>query len=163
MYRQSLCGANCAECLSLSQCKGCKNTRGCPFGTQCFVAKYLLTDGEENYRLFKQGLIDEINALGVEGMETVRDLYPMLGKYVNLSYPLPNGDSVKFLKDDEIYLGSQVKNVFDESGKMSFGVIARENFLLVCEFRAISEQNVVRETEYQSNCEIPEIVLFKRR
>lgn len=146
--KESLCGANCAECPSKDNCKGCAETNGCPFGKQCFVAKYILTGGLEAYRTFKRGLIDEINALHIDGMQTVTELYPLVGSFVNLEYPVPAG-SVKFLKDDEVYLGAQVKNLFDESGKSCFGVIARESFVLVC--------------TYNENCTTPELVLYKRR
>lgn len=147
--KNSICGANCAECPSVKECKGCEETKGCPYGKQCFIAKYLLTGGKENYQAFKKGLIDEINALRVDGMERVTELYPLVGRFVNLEYPLPNGTTVKLLKDDETYLGAQVKNLFDDEGKHCYGAIARENFILVC--------------EYGENGVDPEIVVFKRR
>ena len=145
----AICGANCAECPSKEICKGCAETRGCPFGKQCFVAKYILTGGMENYQAFKKRLIDEINALEIPGMEKVTELYPLVGSFVNLTYPLPGGGTAKFLCDDEMYLGAQVANLFDDSGKFCFGVIARADFLLVC--------------EYGENCANPEIVVYKRR
>lgn len=147
--KKSLCGANCADCPSEKICKGCAETNGCPFGKECYVAKYILTGGMENYSAFKKGLIDEINSLRIDGMEKVTELYPLVGKFVNLEYTLPSGDRVKFLSDDEVYLGAQVKNIFDESKTTCFGVIARENFLLVC--------------EYGENCMNPELILYKRR
>lgn len=82
-------------------------------------------------------------------MEQITELYPLVGRFVNLEYPLPSGSTVKFLCDDEMYLGAQVKNLFDDSGKSCFGVIGRADFLLVC--------------EYGENCVNPEIVVFKRR
>ncbi len=145
---ESICGANCAECPSKEGCPGCVKTNGCPFGKQCFVARYILTDGMDNYQAFKKSLMDEINALNIDGMENVTELYPLVGNYVNLEYPVPGG-AVKFLKDDEVYLGTQVKNLFDESGKSCFGVIARENFILIC--------------TYSVNGTEPELVLYKRR
>lgn len=147
--KESICGANCAECPSRATCPGCAETNGYPSGKQCFVASYILTGGIGAWQMFKKGLIDEINGLHIDGMETVTELYPLVGNFINLEYPLPNGGTVKFLKDDEIYLGTQVANLFDESGKTCFGVIARENFLLVC--------------EYAENCADPEIVMYKRR
>lgn len=146
---ESLCGANCAECPSKENCKGCAKTNGCPYGKQCFIAKYILTGGKENYDAFKKGLIDEINALNIDGMEKVTELYPLVGSFVNLSYPLPSGESVKFLKDDETYLGAQVKNLFAEDEKTCYGVIARESFIIIC--------------EYDEGCLSPEIVIYKRR
>ncbi|MGN1451537.1 MAG: DUF3795 domain-containing protein, partial [Eubacteriales bacterium] len=130
-------------------CKGCANTNGCPYGKQCFVAKYILTGGMEAYQNFKKGLMDEINALDIPGMEKVSELYPLVGRFVNLPYPLPSHETVRFLRDDEMYLGAQVKNLFDDNGKACFGVIARAEFLLVC--------------EYGENCADPEIVVYKRR
>lgn len=147
--KSSLCGANCNECPSNDNCKGCEETKGCPFGKQCHIAKYILTGGMENYLAFKKGLIDEINALGIEGMGKVCELYPLVGNFINLEYPMPNGKACKFLQDDEVYLGAQVENLFDDSKKSCYGVIAREGFILVC--------------EYGENCENPELVLFKRR
>lgn len=146
--KNSLCGANCAECPSKEVCPGCAETNGCPFGKQCYIAKYILTGGMENYRAFKQGLIDEINALRIDGMEQVTELYPLVGSFVNLAYPTPGG-AVKFLQDDEVYLGAQGRNLFDDSGKTCFGVIARENFILIC--------------EYGENGANPELVIYKRR
>ncbi len=146
--KESICGANCTECPSKEVCPGCAETKGCPFGKQCYVAKYILTGGMESWLAFKKELMDEINGLNIEGMETVTELYPLVGSFVNLEYPVPGG-MVKFLKDDEVYLGAQVKNLFDESGKSCFGVIARENFVLIC--------------AYGENGANPEIVVYKRR
>lgn len=147
--KNSICGADCSKCPSVQECKGCEKTKGCPFGKQCFIAKYILIGGKGNYQTFKQGLIDEINALNIDGMEKVSELYPLVGNFVNLEYPLPNGNRVTFLKNDETYLGAQIKNIFDDSDKTCYGVIARESFILVC--------------EYGEGCCNPEIVIFKRR
>lgn len=145
----SLCGANCAECPTKETCPGCAETNGCPFGKQCFAAKYILTGGMETWQMFKKGIMDEINALHIDGMEPVMELYPLVGSFVNLEYILPSGEAVKFLRDDEMYLGAQVKNRLDDSGKSCYGVIAREGFLLVCSYgEAITE---------------PELVVYKRR
>ena len=48
---KSICGADCSNCGygKNNNCKGCMITKGCPFGKQCFVAKYILTGGKENY------------------------------------------------------------------------------------------------------------------
>lgn len=146
--KRSICGADCAACPGKDTCNGCAETNGCPAGKQCFVAKYILTGGMAAYAEFKSALIGEINALEVPGMEPVTELYPLVGSYVNLEYPLPGG-RVKLLRDDEMYLGAQVPNLLDDSKKSCFGVIARESFLLVC--------------EYGENCTNPELVLYRRR
>lgn len=147
--KESICGANCAECPSKEVCLVCAETNGCPFGKQCYIAKYILTGGMENYQTFKNRLMDEINALHIDGMENVTKLYPMVGSFVNLEYPLPSGETVKFLHDDEVYLGAQVKNLFDDSGKTCFGVIARENFIHIC--------------TYSENGADPELILYIHR
>lgn len=147
--KSSVCGANCAECPSKENCRGCTETNGCPFGKQCFVAKYILTGGTEAWQTFKKSLIDEINALKIPGMASVTELYPLVGRYVNLEYPLPNGSTVRLLRDDEMYLGAQMENTLSDGKKTCFGVIARERFLLVC--------------EYGENCADPELVLYRRR
>lgn len=146
--KKSLCGAKCAECPSKESCQGCTETNGCPFGKQCFIAKYILTGGVENWQAFKKELIDEVNTLHIDGMEQVTELYPLVGSYVNLEYPVPGGN-IKFLKDDEVYLGAQVKNLFDDTGKSCFGIIARESFILIC--------------TYSESCVNPELILYKRR
>ena len=52
----SICGADCNNCKfgQNNNCKGCSNTSGCPFGKQCFIAKYILTGGKESYKEFKE-------------------------------------------------------------------------------------------------------------
>ncbi len=147
--KEALCGANCAQCPSKEVCPGCAETKGCPFGKQCFLAKYILDNGMENYQVFKRSLIDEVNALHIEGMERVTELYPLVGNFVNLEYPLPNGERVKFLCNDEMYLATQVRDLRDNSGKTCFGVIARENFLLVC--------------RYGEHCTDPKIEVYRSR
>lgn len=147
--KNSICGANCTECPSKETCKGCTQTKGCPFGKQCFIAKYILLGGMEAYQNFKKVLIDEINALDIPGMEKVAELVPVVGEFVNLEYPLPNGETAKFLQDNEVYLGTQVKNLFDDSGQICFGVVVRENFILIC--------------TYSENGADPELILYKHR
>lgn len=94
---------------------------------------------------FKQQLVEEINALGIDGM-TVDDLNLLTGAYVNLEYPLSNGTTVKYLNDKDIYLGNQIER---QDSERCYGVVADERFILVC--------------EYGCNGADPEIVLYKRR
>ena len=63
-----------------------------------------LSDGGQ-FEEFKKQLIKEINDLHVEGLPKVEKLNALVGKYVNLEYPLPNGQSVKLLDDRMTYLG----------------------------------------------------------
>ena len=95
---KSICNADCDNCEygKNNNCKGCINTNGCPFGKECFIAKYILTGGIDNYEHFKKQLIDEINSLNIPGMPKIDKLHELNGFFVNLSYPMPNGKFVKF-------------------------------------------------------------------
>ena len=70
----------------------------------------------------------------------------MNGFYVNLEYPLPNGQSVKLLEDNKVYLGNQIE--IQGSGRC-YGIVADEKYLLVC--------------EYGCGGADPQIVVYKRR
>ena len=148
----SICGVNCSECGygKSKKCAGCKESKGCPFGKKCFIAKYINTGGMENYNAFKNQLIGEFNALNIPGLPKINDLFALNGEYVNLEYPIPNGKTVKMLDDKEIYLGNQVECEFND-GELNrcYGLVAGMDFLLVC--------------EYGINCADPEIVIFKKR
>ena len=96
---------------------------------------------------FKAQLIDEINALRVEGMPKVEKLNALVGGYVNLAYPLPSGASVKFLNDGTTYLGTQLEPEF--GGDRCFGVLANMDFILV--------------STYGADGADPELVLYKKR
>lgn len=149
---KSICKADCDNCGygKLNGCKGCKETNGCPFGKKCFIASYIRQGGEDCYRLFKEKLTDEFNALNVEGMPKIDDLYPLNGAFVNLAYPMPNGYEVKLLDDNEIYLGNQVECEFNDGSEIKcFGLVAAMDFMLV--------------SEYGENCTNPEIVIYKKR
>ena len=149
---ESICGADCNNCGygRSNNCKGCKNTQGCPFGKQCFVAKYLLTGGRKNYEQFKKQLIDEINELTIPGMPKISDLNPLNGSFVNLRYPMPNGEKAKILDDRDIYLGNQVESEFNDGSTIRcFGILANMDFILV--------------SEYGENGDNPEIIIYKKR
>lgn len=105
----------------------------------------LSDDGQ--FEEFKRGLIREINDLSIEGMPKVETLNALVGKYVNLEYPLPNGRKVKFLEDDKTYLGNQMESEF--GGERCFGILADMDFILIC--------------TYDENGENPELVLYKKR
>ena len=81
---------------------------------------------------FKKSLIDEINALHIEGMPKVEKLNSLVGKFVNLEYRLPNGMNVKFLDDNTTYLGNQLESEF--GGERCFGVLANMEFILICTY-----------------------------
>ena len=134
------CGKDCCkECDRLLECGGCEQCHGHPFGGSCVAER------NKDFPFLKRCLIDEINAFGIEGL-AVDDLNLLTGSYVNLSYPLPNGSAVQFLKDNDIYLGNQVEQTDSER---CYGIVANEDFILIC--------------EYGCNGSDPEIVLYKRR
>ena len=105
-----------------------------------------LSDGGE-FERFKQQLIAEINALGIEGLPKVESLNSLAGSYVNLEYPLPGGIKAKFLDNEKNYLGNQLECEF--GGERCFGVLASMDFILVCTYEA-EDKN-------------PELVLYKKR
>lgn len=93
----------------------------------------------------KRQLVDEFNSLGIEGMPKVEKLYALVGSYVNLPYPLPNGQAVPFLDDGTTYFGAQLET----GGERCFGIIGNADFLLV--------------SRYGKDGEDPELILFKKR
>ena len=149
---KAVCGANCNECelFKNEKCKGCINSNGCPFGKKCWIAKYIEVGSIQHFNDFKKQLIDEFNSLNIDGMPKIEELYPLHGSFVNLEYPLPNGKNIKFLSDNEVYLGNQVECEFnDEIVKRCYGLIANMNFIMVC--------------EYGENSSNPEILIYKKR
>ena len=149
---ESICGADCNNCGygKNNNCKGCKNTNGCPFGTQCFIAQYILTGGKDQFEVFKNQLIDEINDLHVSGMPEIKELIPLNGAFVNLKFPMPNGEEYQFLKDNDIYLGTQVESEFNDGEILRcFGIVANMNFIII--------------SEYGENGENPELIIYKKR
>jgi len=148
----SICGAECNGCKfgENNNCRGCSETQGCPFGKQCFVAKYVLTGGKEAYEIFKTVLIQEINNLDISGMPKIKELNPLNGTFVNLRYTLPNGKEIQFLDDTDIYLGTQVESEFNDGEIIRcFGIVANMNFILI--------------SEYGPNGDNPELILYKKR
>lgn len=108
--------------------------------------KYAELGGEGQFDAFKSQLIEEFNALQIEGMPKVTELSALVGGYVNLEYPMPNGQTVKLLDDNATYLGYQLESEF---GDRCFGLVANMDFLLVC--------------TYEENGENPELVIYKKR
>ena len=147
---EGLCGTDCSTCkLFNNKCNGCINMKGCPFGKKCFIYKYIEIGGKENYELFKNKLIEEINSLNIDGMGKVSDLYPLNGAFVNLEYTLPNNKKIKYLDDNEIYLGNEIKYELSDDFKKCFGIICNSSFILV--------------SEYEENGINPEIIIYKKR
>jgi len=105
----------------------------------------LSDDGQ--FEAFKAQLIDEINALGIEGMPKVEKLNALVGQFVNLPYRLPSGAEVKFLDDKTNYLCSQLES--ECGGDRCVGVLANMEFILVA--------------TYEKDGVNPELVLYKKR
>ena len=112
-----------------------------------FWKRYAELGGEEQFEEFKKQLIDEFNALQIEGLPKVESLNVLSGSFINLEYTLPNGKTVKFLDDGSTYLGNQLACQF--GGDRCFGIAANMEFLLVC--------------TYEENGTNPELVLYKKR
>ena len=109
--------------------------------------QYKKLGGAEKFEGFKSKLMEEINALRIEGMPKVEKLNALVGGYVNLEYRLPNGRLVKFLDDNATYLGNQLECEF--GGDRCFGIVANMDFILIA--------------TYETNGENPELVVYKKR
>ena len=105
----------------------------------------LSDDGQ--FEEFKKKLISEINDLNIEGMPKVEKLSALVGKYVNLEYPLPGGMKAKFLNDQTTYLGTQLESEIVNG--LCFGVLANMEFILICTYEAEGAN--------------PELILYKKR
>lgn len=80
----------------------------------------------------------------------VTELVPLLGAYINLEYPMPNGKGLKPLDDSSIYFGTQVLCEFNDGEYIRcFGIAAGLDFLLVA--------------EYGKNCSNPELIAYGKR
>ena len=112
-----------------------------------FWKRYANLGGDAKFSEFKSRLIEEFNALQIEGLPKIEDLNVLSGSFINLEYRLPNGLCVKFLDDDATYLGNQLACEF--GGDRCFGIAANMEFLLVC--------------TYGENGSDPELVVYKKR
>ena len=109
--------------------------------------KYEQLGDNGEFEVFKKKLVEEINALQIEGMPKVEKLNALVGQYVNLAYPLPSGAAIRFLNDGTTYLGTQLKSKF--GGERCFGVLANMDFILV--------------STYEVEGKNPELILYKKR
>lgn len=145
----SICGVNCDECGIKDKCKGCVETNGHPWGGDCVLAEFCYDSNshtKEKIIAYKKDLIKEINDLRLNFIGEVKELYPLNGMFVNLEYKLPNNEKIKLLKDNNIYLGTQLsKN--DNSGY--YGIVADNNYILISEY----------DKDYQN----AEIIIYKQR
>ena len=102
---------------------------------------------DDNLDKLKDSLIFEFNSLNIKGLPKVESLNPLVGKFINLPYPLSNGEYVKFLEDSKVYYGNQLKSTQDY--KKYFGVLGDSSFLMV--------------VSYEENLKNPELILYKKR
>ena len=105
-----------------------------------------LSDNGE-FEALKKQLIDEINALCVNGMPKLTRLNALVGRYVNLTYPLPGGSTARFLDDETTYLGNQLEA--ENGSGLCYGVLACREFILV--------------STYEKDGVNPELLLYKKR
>ncbi len=91
----------------------------------------------------KQKLIDEVNALGIEGLH-VGNLYVLQGSYINQHYTI-NGNTTKLLDDNATYWGTQIL----KADGRCYGIACCERYILVA--------------EYGNDGADAELVLLKRR
>ena len=143
----TICGAKCEGCGFAANCRGCEATCGRPFGGECVAAEYIKARGTEEYAEFKKCLLNEINSLlEACGIPQAKALYELPGFFVNLPYPLPNGETAKFLDDKKIYLGAQIET---EGEEKCYGIVAGTDFIIV--------------SRYGDNGSEPELVIYKKR
>lgn len=128
----SICGVDCAVCGFRTQCSGCAETGGRPFGGECVVASCCQKHGKPRCEAcaepscgLRARLIAEFNALGIPDMPTVTELLPLGGFYVNLEYTMPSGQPVRLLRNEKIYLGYQLCKTGSDR---CYGLVADENF-----------------------------------
>ena len=146
----SICGVNCNECSIKDKCKGCVETNGHPWRGDCVLVEFCYDKNEartkEKICAYKNELINEINDLNLGFIAQIEELYPLNGKFVNLEYEFKNGEKIKLLNDNNVYLGTQISKK-DNSGY--YGVIADNDYILV--------------SEYDNNYQNVKIIVYKRR
>ena len=150
------CGMPLEDALVSKEKDGAFNEDYC---TWCYARAYMKdmlprldywknrVGGENEFDALKKRLIGEFNALNIEGMPKVEKLNALVGSYVNLAYPLPSGEAVKFLKDGATYFGNQLES--ELGGDRCFGILANADFLLVVTYKAEGAD--------------PELLLYKKR
>lgn len=128
----SICGSDCCEKCPIhgKTCPGCRETGGHPCGGTCVAAERIESQGMESYLALKAEIVARVNSLGLPGLE-ISDLFLLNGSYVNLAYPMPDGQNVKLLCDSRVYFGNQVEQ---QGSDRCYGLVADETMLVVCEY-----------------------------
>lgn len=139
------CKLDCCEKCEQYQksCKGCIESGGHPCGGSCSAAECIKEKGFDAFLKLKTDLVERVNELKLENLE-ISDLNLLIGGYVNLEYPLPNGSKIKLLEDNKIYFANQIEK---PNSDRCYGVVADEGFLLICEYGAMGAD--------------PKIILYK--
>ena len=137
--KKSICGVDCNQCEQNNTCNGCTKTNGHPFGPECLVAS-CLKDGEHVLLEFKKKLITALHALKIPDMEDITELFALKGSTINIEYPLPNGQMIRFWDDNKIYLGNQLRK---KNSDRYYGVAADGQYLMVSEYSGYGTDAVV--------------------
>ena len=150
---KTICGADCSGCPSKESCGGCMKTKGHPVKKECLVAACCLGKGykqcsecQDNLCGIKYEAIAEFNALAIKDMPQVTELNELRGAFINLEYTLENGDKIKLLDNDKVYLANQIPK---EGSNRYYGLAADREHLLVCEYGEMGAE--------------PEIIIYKKR
>ncbi len=148
---KTICGLDCSTCGGLENgCKGCTATGGKPYGGDCILARCAANKGCDSCSFedckMKNQLIAEFNALGIDDLPEITQLWALKGSMVNIAYPLPNGETAKFWDDSRVIFGNQVEK---PNSDRCYGLAADENYLMV--------------SEYGCDGADARIVVFKRR
>ena len=76
-------------------------------------------------------MIQEFNELHIPGMAEVKQLNELKGDFINLTYTLPSGQTVKLWDDDKRYFGAEICK---KGSDRCYGLVADDRYLLVCEY-----------------------------
>lgn len=77
----------------------------------------------------KQQYIDEINALHIEGLPQIENLFVLQGSFINMEYDI-NGNKVKFLDDNSTYWCNQIQKGHDRC----YGIACNEQYIFISEY-----------------------------
>lgn len=126
-----ICGLKCCENCGMRQdCGDCEACHGHPFGGNCIAAEAIRKGGVESFKALEKRLVDAFNALDIPGLK-IDHLNLLNGSYVNMAYPLPNGTTVQFLNDNDVYLGNQIER---PATNRCYGILTDGAFLLVVSY-----------------------------
>ena len=82
--------------------------RATPLGAAVWLRNVSKKGGAQGLADCKSALIGELTAWASPTLH-IEELHLLNGAYVNLEYPLPGGQTVQFLADNQVYWGNQVE------------------------------------------------------